>query len=169
MPGKNATGTKTEMSTSEVAITAPLTSLMAAEAAACESACSSLMWRWMFSMTTIASSTTSPVASTIPNRVRVLMENPASWMKANAPTSDTGIATAGISVLRHSCRKINITNMTKKIASSSVFSTSCMESPTNVVVSNATWYSSPGGNRVDSLSSSSRHALSTSRALAVGS
>src|SRR5664280_1519167 len=37
------------MSTSEVAITAPLTSLMATEAAAWESVCSSPMWRWMFS------------------------------------------------------------------------------------------------------------------------
>ena len=41
--------------------------------------------------------------------------------------------------------------MTKRMASTSVFSTSRMESPTNVVVSNAIWYSSPGGNRLESL------------------
>ena len=45
VPGKKATGTNTATSTSEVATTAPVTSLMATEAAACESLCSWLMWR----------------------------------------------------------------------------------------------------------------------------
>src|ERR1019366_2193893 len=45
VPGKNATGTNTATSTSEVATTAPVTSLIATEAAACESLCSWLMWR----------------------------------------------------------------------------------------------------------------------------
>ena len=85
---------------------------------------SSLICRWMFSITTMASSTTRPVASTMPNSVSVLIEKFSSLMKANAPTSDTGIVTAGISVLRQSCRKTNITIMTKMMASTSVFSTS---------------------------------------------
>ena len=168
VPGKNATGTNTATSTSEVATTAPVTSPMASEAAMCESLCSSLMCRWMFSITTMASSTTRPVASTMPNSVSVLIEKFSSLMKANAPTSDTGIVTAGISVLRQSCRKRNITSMTKMIASTSVFSTSRMESPTKVVVSKAMAYFRPGGNRFDSRASSARTALSTSSALAVG-
>src|SRR5262249_30455976 len=117
VPGKNATGTNTDTRTSEVATTAPVTSLMATEAAACESLCSWLMWRWMFSMTTMASSTTKPVASTMPNKVSVLMEKFSSLIKAKVPMSDTGIATPGISVLRQSWRKSSITSMTKKIAS----------------------------------------------------
>ena len=158
VPGKNATGTNTAISTSDVAITAPVTSPMASEAATCDRMCSSPMWRWMFSMTTIASSTTSPVASMMPNSVRVLIEKPSSLMKANVPISDTGIVTAGISVLRQSCRNRNITSMTKMMASTSVFSTSRMDSPTKVVVSKAISYSSPGGKRFDSRSSSARTA-----------
>ena len=59
----------------------------------------------MFSMTTMASSTTSPVASVIPNRVRVLMENPSSLTKAKVPISETGMVTAGMIVLRQSCKE----------------------------------------------------------------
>src|SRR5580704_11524867 len=43
VPGKNATGTKTATSTSDVATTAPVTSPMALEAATRESQCSSPM------------------------------------------------------------------------------------------------------------------------------
>ena len=57
------------------------------------------------------------------------------------------MVTAGISVLRQSCRKTNITIITKMMASTSVFSTSRMESPTKVVVSKATAYFNPGGKR----------------------
>ena len=74
----------------------------------------------------------------MPNSVSVLIEKSSSLMNANAPTSDTGMVTAGIRVLRQSCRKMNITSMTKMMASASVFSTSRMESPTKVVVSKAT-------------------------------
>ena len=59
----------------------------------------------MFSMTTIASSTTSPVASVSPNSVIVLIEKPKIFITKNVPTSETGIVTAGISVERGSCKK----------------------------------------------------------------
>ena len=39
----------------------------------------------MFSITTIASSTTSPVASVMPNSVSVLIEKPNSFTNANVP------------------------------------------------------------------------------------
>ena len=76
VPGKKETGTKTAMSTSEVATTALVTSPIAAEVAWCGSLSPSEMWRWTFSMTTMASSTTRPVARVMPNRVSELMEKP---------------------------------------------------------------------------------------------
>ena len=93
--GKNATGTNTATSTSEVAMTAPATSFMATEAALCGSVLPSAMCRSMFSMTTMASSTTSPVANVMPNSVRVLMENPNSLTKMKVPINETGMVTAG--------------------------------------------------------------------------
>ena len=51
------------------------------------------MLRSTFSTTTIASSTTMPMASTSPNRVSVLIEKPKSSMNANVPTIETGTAT----------------------------------------------------------------------------
>src|SRR5258707_14727894 len=103
-------------------------------------------------MTTIASSTTSPVASVIPKSVSELMEKPKILMKAKVPISDTGIVTAGITVARQSSRKKKITMMTMSTASTMVLTTSRTESPTTVVVSNATTYLIPGGNDCDSSS-----------------
>ena len=53
------------------------------------------------------------------------------------PISETGIVTAGMIVARQSSRKKKMTTMTMTIASSSVRTTSCTESPTTVVVSKA--------------------------------
>ena len=64
VPGKNATGMKTATRTKEVAMTAPATSRMAMDAALCGSEIPSVMCRCTFSMTTMASSTTKPVATT---------------------------------------------------------------------------------------------------------
>ena len=99
----------------------------------------------MFSITTIASSTTMPVASTMPNSVSVLIEKSNSLMKAKVPTSDTGMVTAGMIVLRQFCRNRNITRMTRTMASPSVFSTSTIDSRTTLTLSNASRHSSPGG------------------------
>src|SRR5262249_1336227 len=137
VPGKNATGTNTATSTSEVAMTAPATSCIASEEALCGSCSPSWMCRSMFSMTTMASSTTSPVASVIPNSVNVLIENPSSFTNANVPISETGIVTEGMIVLRQSSRKTKITSTTRMIASTSVLKTSRIDSPTASVVSNA--------------------------------
>src|SRR5262249_52498219 len=104
VPGNSATGTNTDTSTSEVAITAPATSFIATDAALCGSVIPSTMCRSTFSITTMASSTTSPVASVIPNKVSVLIENPSSCTKMNVPISDTGIVIAGINVVRQSCK-----------------------------------------------------------------
>src|SRR5206468_12812514 len=96
-------------------------------------------------MTTMASSTTNPVASVIPNSVSEFMEKPNIFMKAKVPIKDTGMVTAGMMVARQSSRKRKITMMTIRIASSSVVTTSFTESPTTVVVSNAITYFIPGG------------------------
>src|ERR1035438_5358258 len=96
VPGKNDTGKKTEINTSDVATTALATSFMAAEVAVRGSVLSWSIWRCAFSMTTIASSTTSPVARVIPNRVSELMEKSNILTKAKVPINETGIVTAGM-------------------------------------------------------------------------
>src|SRR6476620_6792385 len=166
VPGKNDTGTNTEIKTSDVATTALDTSAIAAEVARCGSVPSLLICRWAFSITTMASSTTSPVASVMPNSVRELMENPKALMKAKVPINETGMVTAGMMVARQSSRNKKITRITIIMASSSVVTTSLTESPTTVVVSKATTYFIPGGNDLDRSSSSAFAALSTARALA---
>ncbi len=123
----------------------------------------------MFSMTTIASSTTSPVASTIANRVSVLIEKSKSFTNAKAPISDTGIVAAGMSVARQSSRKRNMTRMTRRIAPPRVNTTSRIDSPTTSVASHARLYFIPGGKRSARRSSSANAARPTSRALAVES
>src|SRR5260370_6779630 len=169
VPGKSATGTNTDTSTREVAITAPATSFIATLAALCGSVIPSTMWRSTFSITTMASSTTRPVASVIPKSVSVLIEKPSTFTKINVPISETGMVTAGINVLLQSCRNRKITRITSPIASRSVNSTSRMDSPITVVVSNATAYLRPGGKFLDNRSNSALAALSTSSALAPGS
>ena len=49
----------------------------------------------MFSMTTMASSTTRPVARVRPKSVSVLIEKPKSLTKAKVPMSETGMVTRG--------------------------------------------------------------------------
>src|SRR5271169_2068684 len=169
VPGKNDTGTKTEINTSDVATTAPDTSFIAADVAVRGSVLSSSIWRCAFSITTIASSTTRPVASVMPNSVSELIEKPNILTNAKVPTSETGMVTAGMIVARQSSRKKKITMMTIRIASSSVVTTSRTESPTTVVVSNAMTYLIPGGKDFDSSSNSAFAALSTSSAFAFDS
>ena len=169
VPGKNETGTKTAIKTSEVAMTALVTSLMAREVASCGSECSMAMWRCTFSITTMASSTTSPVASVMPNRVSELMEKPNILMKAKVPISETGMVTAGMMVARQSSKKRKMTVMTMKTAKTSVTSTSRMESPTTVVESKAMAYCRPGGKFLERSSRTALAWRSTSRALALES
>ena len=78
------------------------------------------MWRTMFSISTIASSTTMPMASTKPNSVRVFSEKPKAAIAAQVPISDTGIAMIGISAVRQLWRKTITTRTTSATASSSV-------------------------------------------------
>ena len=59
----------------------------------------------MFSMTTMASSTTRPVASVRPKSVIVLIVKPNIAITKNAPTNETGMTALGMSVAAGSCKK----------------------------------------------------------------
>src|SRR2546430_11612418 len=85
----NATGTNTAHSTSAMAMIGPLTSSIARWLASSGDRPSS-MCRSTFSTTTIASSTTMPIASTSPNSDSVLIENPVASITANVPTIEIG-------------------------------------------------------------------------------
>ena len=68
------------------------------------------------SITTMASSTTRPVASTSPSRVSWLIEKPNTLMKAKVPTREIGIAKLGTTVARQSCKNKNRITSTSTIA-----------------------------------------------------
>ena len=71
------------------------------------------MLRSTFSTTTIASSTTMPIASTSPNSDRLFSVNPNIAMKKKVPISDTGIATSGMIAARQVCRNRMMTSTTR--------------------------------------------------------
>ena len=87
------------------------------------------------STTTMASSTTRPMANTSANRVSVLSEKPSARKALKVPIRETGIASIGIRVARQLSRKMNTTSNTSTPASSRVLTTSCTDSDTNRVVS----------------------------------
>ena len=90
------------------------------------------MWRQMFSSITIASSTTSPIASTSASRVSVLTLKLRMYISANAPMSDTGIVTSGTIVARTERRNTKITSPTSTIASRIVRATALIERSMNI-------------------------------------
>ncbi len=118
----NAAGTNTAHNTSAMAISAPPTSSML-RLAASRGESPAAMLRSTFSTTTIASSTTMPMASTRPNSDRLLSENPNIAMKKKVPTSDTGMATIGMTAARQVCRNRTTTSTTSTIASPMVSTT----------------------------------------------
>jgi hypothetical protein len=134
MPLTKAVGINTALSTSAIAMTAPLTSSIARWVASTGES-PSAMCRSTFSTTTIASSTTIPIASTSPNSERLLIENPKADMAANVPMSDTGTEIRGISEDRQFCRKSTTTNMTRMTAMIRVSITARMDSRMKAEVS----------------------------------
>ena len=99
----------------------------------------------MFSSTTIASSTTRPIASTSASSVSVLIEKPSTSISVNAPTSDTGIVTSGTSIARQLRRKNRHTAATSSTASQMVENTASIERSMNTVVSLAMVIDMPSG------------------------
>ncbi len=134
-PPKNAIGRNTAPSTTVMPISAPVISPIDCWVASRGGRCCSCMIRSTFSTTTMASSTSKPIASTIANRVSVLMVKPAAARMPNVPSSTTGTVIAGISVARPFCRNRNITTTTSTIASIRVCTTPLIEIRTNGVLS----------------------------------
>ena len=143
MPPIKVVGMNTANNTSITPIIGPVISLIATSVIFRIStfspfASASSSRRVTFSTTTMASSTTMAMANTKPNKVNVLMENPKSDITAKVPINDTGMVMQGIKTARQLCRKKNITNTTRIVASMKVFITSSMESCTTSVVSSVT-------------------------------
>ena len=134
MPPMNATGTKTAERTSAIATTGPETSSIALRVAAFGSIpCS--MWCMTASTTTIASSTTMPIARTSPRSERTLTEKPRIGKTAKVAISETGTVRSGINVARQFCRKMKTTMITRRIASKRVWTISLIPSEIASVVS----------------------------------
>ncbi len=127
----------TDNSTNVIARIGPVISPMAfLHASGTESCGSSSITRSMFSTTTMASSTTMPMARTSANsRHRVLAEYPTASRTAKVPTIDTGTATKGIRVVLSLPRNRNTTSDTRMMATTSVRTTSLMVALTTTVVS----------------------------------
>ncbi len=126
-PLMNAQGTKTALRTNPTAITGPETWLMALIVASRGgSPCS--MWCSTASTTTIASSTTMPIASTSPKSVRLFRLKPNASSTANVPTMATGTAIKGMTAERQFCRNSSTTSATSSTASRSALKTSSMHS-----------------------------------------
>src|SRR5438105_9980929 len=135
MPGMKATGTNTAHRTATIGTSAPPTSSIDLFAASLgerpyvDMLCSTL------SITTIASSTTMPIASTMPNSVSMLIEKPSAVMPIAAPMIEIGTAMIGISVARMLCRNKNTTSTTSTSASKNVWTTVSIDARVNCVVS----------------------------------
>ena len=96
---------------------------------------SSLITRSTFSTTTMASSTSRPMASTMPNMVRVLMLKPNAANTPKVPSNTTGTVMVVIRVARRFCRNRYITRNTSATASIRVWITPVIEALTTGVVS----------------------------------
>ena len=122
----------------------------------------------MFSMTTIASSTTKPVAMVSAISVRLLIEKPARYMTPNVPTSDSGTATLGMSVAATLRRNRKMTSTTSATASSSSNWTSATEPRIVTVRSVSSVTSTAAGNAFCSCGNSAFTRSTTSMTLVPG-
>ncbi|MNZ51913.1 hypothetical protein D3C78_697450 [compost metagenome] len=96
---------------------------------------SSAITRSTFSTTTMASSTSKPMARTMANMVRVLMLKPAAARMPKVPSNTTGTVMVVMMVARKFCRNRYITRNTSTIASIRVWITPLIDSVTTGVVS----------------------------------
>ena len=92
-----ATGINTAIKTSVVAITGAVTFLIASKVASLAVIPFSI-FTCTASTTTMASSTTIPIARTNPSNESTLIVNPKAGKNIKAPMRDTGMARVGISV-----------------------------------------------------------------------
>ncbi|OQB75375.1 MAG: hypothetical protein BWX89_00046 [candidate division TA06 bacterium ADurb.Bin131] len=134
-PPKKAIGRKIAANTSPIPIKAPIICFIDFLVASFGGKPSSCIILSTFSITTIASSTSNPIASTIANIVNILMDISANLKTAKVPSRTTGTAIVGISVARIFPRKTNITRNTRIIAIKRVLNTSLIATETNGAVS----------------------------------
>ncbi|MNZ70817.1 hypothetical protein D3C78_891660 [compost metagenome] len=134
-PGKNAIGTNTADSTRPMPTSAPWICPIDLRVASSGDSPSSLITRSTFSTTTMASSTSRPMARIMANMVRVLMLKPNAARMPKVPSSTTGTARVGISVARKFCRNRYITRNTRAMASNRVITTPMIDAEITGVVS----------------------------------
>ena len=120
MPGRKLTGTNTAQSTSDMATRALPMPAIAFLVASFGPRCSSSIIRSTFSTTTIASSTTIPMASTRASSVMVFSVKPKMSITPKVPTREIGTAIAGTSVAPQLWSERNTTRITSISASKSV-------------------------------------------------
>ncbi len=102
-PSRNITGRNTAANVMEMEITAKKISFDPLIAASMgDIPCSTFLK--MFSVTTIPSSTTNPVANTIANKVKTFIENPKSHMIKNVAINETGISIKGLKAIAQSLK-----------------------------------------------------------------
>ena len=133
-PLRRATGMNTAQRISAMPITGAVTSSMALMVASFGLIPCSRWWITA-STTTMASSTTMPMASTRPNIDSVLIEKPSIGKKMKVPINETGIVSSGMIVARMFCRKMKTTSVTRMSASTNVFRISWIDAWTAGVVS----------------------------------
>src|SRR5215475_2353203 len=167
-PGKNAIGTNTAINTRVIPTMAPVICDIALCVACFGASPSSAMVRSTFSTTTMASSTRMPTASTIPNMVSMLMENPASISVAQVPNNATGTTMVGMIVYRMFCRNRNITTKTRTTASTNVEMTFLIEAFTTGVMLYGISYAMFAGKKRESSFILASTALAVASALPVG-
>ncbi len=127
-----------------VATTAKNTCL-APRSAATSGGSPSSMRRWMFSTTTMASSTTRPMASTRASRVKRLIENPIGASTMKVDRMQIGATIEGIKAERQLPRKTKFTIATRASDRPMVIQTSWIASRVNMVQSTATLSTVPLG------------------------
>ena len=102
-PSRKITGKNTAAKVIEIEITAKNISLDPLMAASIGVIPSSTFLK-IFSVTTIPSSTTKPVAKTIANKVNTLMEKPKSHIIKKVAIKDTGISISGLNAMAQSLK-----------------------------------------------------------------
>jgi len=118
-PGMKATGMNTAERMRAIPITGADTSFIAWMVAS-RGLFPCSIWCITASTTTMASSTTIPMARTSPNMERVFTEKPRMGKKINVPMRDTGTVMRGMMVARRFWRKMKTTRVTRMIASMKV-------------------------------------------------
>ncbi len=167
IPPMRSTGTNTASSETVIdTIVKPI--CLAPSSAASRRPMPRSMPRMMFSVTTMASSTTNPVEMVSAISDRLSMLYPSSHMMPSVARRDSGIATVGTIVARGDRRKPKTTRMTSATLIASVFSTSKTEDRIVAVRSLDTSSSIVGDTEVMSVGSTESTRSFVSRMFASG-